>query len=195
MRSDDRIHTEWTPETDAELTRLWNQTDPVLTTVEIGARLGVSKNSAVGRAHRISLPSRPSPIRRYGPRPDSQKMKFGRPKSARVTATGGGEPMQKPVLPKAEPFVPDPALTISISSSRSRCAFPLWAHDAKPDHRFCGHPTIPGSPYCRAHTALCSDGKPPAGGAAAYFSKINDQSGSPYGAQDMGPVKAKGEAA
>ena len=31
---------------------------------EIGRRMGISKNAVVGKAHRLNLPARPSPIRR-----------------------------------------------------------------------------------------------------------------------------------
>ena len=51
----------WTPETIKELKRLWNKG---FTTVEIGNRLGMSKNAIVGKAHRLGLESRPSPIKR-----------------------------------------------------------------------------------------------------------------------------------
>ncbi|MCA0451754.1 MAG: GcrA cell cycle regulator, partial [Proteobacteria bacterium] len=61
---------DWTPEQISELTRLWGEG---LTTAEIGKRLGISKNAVVGKAHRLNLPARPSPIRREGaggaPRP------------------------------------------------------------------------------------------------------------------------------
>ena len=52
----------WTPELVADLARLWGETD--LSTAEIARRLGVSKNAAVGKAHRIGLPGRPDPIDR-----------------------------------------------------------------------------------------------------------------------------------
>ncbi|MBT7292761.1 MAG: GcrA cell cycle regulator, partial [Rhodospirillaceae bacterium] len=51
----------WTPERIAEITRLWGEG---LTTAEIGKVVGVSKNAVVGKAHRLGLPARPSPIRR-----------------------------------------------------------------------------------------------------------------------------------
>ncbi|KAF0139429.1 MAG: hypothetical protein FD153_945, partial [Rhodospirillaceae bacterium] len=51
----------WTEERIAELQRLW---DGGLTTGEIGKRLSVSKNAVVGKAHRVGLTSRPSPIKR-----------------------------------------------------------------------------------------------------------------------------------
>lgn len=50
----------WTDERIQELTRLWQEGHSAS---EIGKRLGVSKNSVVGKAHRLKLPSRPSPIK------------------------------------------------------------------------------------------------------------------------------------
>jgi GcrA cell cycle regulator len=49
----------WTPERDAQLTADWASG---FTTSEIGDRMGISKNSVIGRAHRLRLPSRGSPI-------------------------------------------------------------------------------------------------------------------------------------
>lgn len=54
----------WTDERIAELTRLWQAGHSAS---EIGKRLGVSKNSVVGKAHRLKLPSRPSPIKQNRP--------------------------------------------------------------------------------------------------------------------------------
>ena len=51
----------WTDEQVEELKRLWEKG---LTTGEIGKALGVSKNAVVGKAHRLGLNGRPSPIRR-----------------------------------------------------------------------------------------------------------------------------------
>jgi len=52
---------EWNDETIARLRTLWNEG---LSTAEIGRRMGVSKNAVVGKAHRLGLAARPSPIRR-----------------------------------------------------------------------------------------------------------------------------------
>ena len=49
----------WTPERIGELEKLWAEG---LSTAEIGRRLGVSKNAVVGKAHRLRLPGRQSPI-------------------------------------------------------------------------------------------------------------------------------------
>ena len=51
---------EWTPDTIARLRSLWSEGH---STAEIGRRLGASKNAVVGKAHRLNLPTRASPIR------------------------------------------------------------------------------------------------------------------------------------
>ncbi len=52
---------EWTDEVINQLRGLWAEGH---STAEIGRRLGVTKNAIVGKAHRLDLPARPSPIRR-----------------------------------------------------------------------------------------------------------------------------------
>ena len=54
---------EWNEDVIGRLRELWAEGH---STAEIGRRLGVSKNAIVGKAHRLELPARPSPIRREG---------------------------------------------------------------------------------------------------------------------------------
>lgn len=49
----------WTPERVDLLTRLWSSGLP---TAQIGKELGITKNAVVGKAHRMGLPERVSPI-------------------------------------------------------------------------------------------------------------------------------------
>ena len=49
----------WNDDLDARLTSDWAAG---FSTAEIGQRMGISKNSVIGRAHRLQLPSRGSPI-------------------------------------------------------------------------------------------------------------------------------------
>lgn len=51
----------WTEEMVENLKKYW---DEGLTTGAIGKKLGVSKNSVVGKVHRLKLTARPSPIKR-----------------------------------------------------------------------------------------------------------------------------------
>jgi GcrA cell cycle regulator len=55
------METIWTPELIEQLDQLWHQG---LSTAEIGRRLNISKNAVVGKAHRLHLTARPSPLKR-----------------------------------------------------------------------------------------------------------------------------------
>ncbi|MFN4089478.1 MAG: GcrA family cell cycle regulator [Alphaproteobacteria bacterium] len=65
----------WTPELIASLENFWNEGLP---TTEIGRRLGMSKNAVIGKAHRLGLSGRPSPIRRES-RPARPVRRFAGP--------------------------------------------------------------------------------------------------------------------
>ena len=54
---------DWTPDLIKRLRREWKTGR---STAEIGRRLGVSKNAVIGKADRLDLPARPSPIRPKG---------------------------------------------------------------------------------------------------------------------------------
>lgn len=69
---------EWTEELITRLRDLWSQG---LSTAEIGRQLSITKNAVVGKAHRLGLPPRPSPIRN---RSTDEK---GAPVRARSTAS------------------------------------------------------------------------------------------------------------
>ena len=54
------METIWTPDLMDRLTALWSEGLP---TAEIGRRLGISKNAVIGKAHRLVLTARPSPLK------------------------------------------------------------------------------------------------------------------------------------
>ena len=78
-----RYATRWTDALDAKLTKLWGSG---LSVMKIGLRLGVSHHAVTGRAHRIGLPGRPSPIR---------------PRAGKPAPTPAPEPQ-----PRAQPLPP-----------------------------------------------------------------------------------------
>lgn len=53
------VESPWDDDNIATLRRLWAEG---LSAAEIGRRIGVSKNAVVGKAHRLRLPARPSPL-------------------------------------------------------------------------------------------------------------------------------------
>ena len=50
---------DWTTDAIVRLRTLWAEGHP---TAEIGRRMGMTKNAVIGKAHRLALPKRPSPI-------------------------------------------------------------------------------------------------------------------------------------
>ncbi len=141
---------EWTEETISRIRALWSEGH---STAEIGRRMGISKNAVVGKAHRLQLPARPSPIRRGS----GEKRVSARATVRRVTgptlpalqSVSRPAPLQPkpPVLLRAVSVQPRPAGRVSS------CCWPL-GEPGKPDFRFCGDPTVPAKPYCDEHASL-----------------------------------------
>ncbi len=121
---------EWTDETIARLKELWAEG---LSTAEIGRRLSITKNAVVGKAHRLSLPPRPSPIRR------SDKSKAAPPESAVKAAPVAAAPVKdkvpQPVAPAAD-TQPAPVSAASVDVPASKPAAPQpKAAEVKPASR------------------------------------------------------------
>jgi GcrA cell cycle regulator len=82
-------------ERDRQLAQLWDEGH---STAEIGRRMGISKNAVIGRARRLDLPARPSPIKRDGYCPPRIK------RAPRVTLAneyhgGAGGPCSSGMMP------------------------------------------------------------------------------------------------
>jgi GcrA cell cycle regulator len=155
---------EWNDETIARLRTLWNEG---LSTAEIGRRIGVSKNAVVGKAHRLGLPPRPSPIRRDAsgsttPRPPAPRRVVGPTLPPLSAALPAGEEVRMPVrTPAPAPIsVAPPAAAeapVRIVPPRSAraaaCCWPLGEPGTK-TFRFCDAEAIAGKPYCTEHAQL-----------------------------------------
>lgn len=151
---------EWAEETIVRLRALW---DEGLSTAEIGRRLGVSKNAVVGKAHRLDLPARPSPIRRDGagggaPRRSAPRRVAG-PTLPPLSSTG---PMigTAPMVPHIPAMVPKPAPAPRVVPPAPRpygrvitCCWPIGEPGTR-SFRFCDDASEPGKPYCSEHARL-----------------------------------------
>jgi GcrA cell cycle regulator len=113
----------WTHERVSQLSVLWQEGH---STAEIGRRLGISKNAVVGKAHRLLLDPRPSPLKTK-PAP-------------KVPAVAAPEP------------APAPAPRV-VGFSGPSCSWP-HGHPGERGFHFCGARPIPGKPYCAEHAAL-----------------------------------------
>ena len=158
---------EWTEETIERLRALWAEG---LSTAEIGRRMGISKNAVVGKAHRLNLPARPSPIRRDGPGSPARA-----PAPRRITGStlpplaAAAEPVVEvvaapvmaPVAPR--PVVREPVVVAkapplrAISQPRvgrsSACCWPIGEPGTK-SFRFCDAAAAAGKPYCVEHAQI-----------------------------------------
>ena len=121
----------WTEEVINQLKQLWNEGK---STGEIGKNLGVSKNAVVGKAHRLGLESRPSPIKRND--------------TATETDIKKDKPKKTPEYKKEKKK--DGVSLLELTSST--CRWPIGdPKDA--DFHFCGKEVITGKNYCEKHMA------------------------------------------
>ena len=159
---------DWTAEAIERLRALWAEGH---STAEIGRRMGVSKNAVVGKAHRLNLPARPSPIRREAVAERATSARLPRPVgvapratlqpasvAAPVNALSDGVSLglsSAPAAPRPMAPPPQPAVVRAFprfGSARS-CCWPI-GEPGQPDFRFCSAEATPGKPYCTQHAAV-----------------------------------------
>jgi GcrA cell cycle regulator len=144
---------DWSTEAIERLRALWAEGH---STAEIGRRMGISKNAVVGKAHRLNLPARPSPIRREGgsavvrqqpvraaraaaPAPRSTLPQVAEMSAARVA------PVIAPVRAVVRPF--------PRTASGRACCWPI-GEPGQPGFRFCAAEALSAKPYCPEHAAV-----------------------------------------
>lgn len=163
---------EWTDEIVTRLRVLWEQG---LSTAEIGRQLNVTKNAVVGKAHRLGLEGRPSPIRKVVSKKEKQageKKQEGSdlgkesgkkvPKKSRTDSavdpktSKQDEPVEKieakAKKPKKLEFISLNELP-SYRKSNSECCWPI-GNPGEKDFHFCKQPVVPGKPYCLKHVQV-----------------------------------------
>ena len=115
----------WTEDKVKNLKKLWLKG---ATTAEIAKKLGLSKNSIIGKVHRLNLETRPSPIK----------------KNVIV------KKVKKTQVKKQE--------RIGIMELKiNTCRWPI-GDPVDEDFHFCGKNTVMGKPYCAEHCAMAYAG-------------------------------------
>lgn len=116
----------WSKERIELLQRLWEKG---LSASQIASELGegVTRNAVIGKAHRLGLKSRPSPLKAVPP----QKQPAKQAKSG-----------------KSE----DNKVTLLMLTDRI-CKWPI-GHPGDPNFHFCGRRSQAGQPYCAKHAAM-----------------------------------------
>lgn len=157
----------WTAARDATLRQKWTLGLP---TAEIAHDMQTTKNAVIGRARRLQLPPRASPIVRREETPEQAAARrkgvaerreaaairtrrlhmavevAGRP--ARGDAMRGDTLAILGVTPPAAPAPAIPVMTLNRPSGG--CCWPMWGSE-RPTHRFCDAQSVPGRPYCPEH--------------------------------------------
>ncbi|MBV9538542.1 MAG: GcrA cell cycle regulator [Acidisphaera sp.] len=154
---------DWNDELVAKLRAFWQEGH---STSEIGRRIGMSKNAVVGKAHRLHLPPRPSPIRREGDpgvviRPPAPKRCTGPTlpplRALAEVAPRPPVPLRPAPRPAPEPAAaaaPPPVRLVAPRIGRTvACCWPLGEPGTK-SFRFCEANAADGKPYCAEHAAI-----------------------------------------
>jgi GcrA cell cycle regulator len=140
---------DWTNERVEELRRLWGQGQTASRIADLLG--GVTRNAVIGKAHRLGLRGRPSPIRRE----ENGSAVARVPSAPRVVAPVAA----KPELPTMETARPGPMPVAAPSQPKMAqggarsCSWPVGDPKQAGFH-FCGGEAVPGRPYCTAHCGM-----------------------------------------
>ena len=136
----------WDDNNVSKLRELWDQGLP---TAQIGKLLGFTKNAVVGKAHRIGLERRPSPIRRTAVKPDRKKARS--PIMPKLNfEVKKDEVKEIPVHQQTfQPLVKN----LFTKSVKRGCEWPE-GHPDESDFKFCGKERFEDKPYCIDHCAV-----------------------------------------
>ena len=169
---------DWTDKQIAKLKKLWEEG---FSTTEIGKRLEISKNAVVGKAHRLGLASRTSPIRNETVRTTksakskkstaslSGKSAKSAPKpSEKAKSAAKASPKQGGKASKQTIAAAKPVGTPLMELSPEMCCWPI--DNEGEIQLFCGRRIFKSKPYCLEHCIAAYTG---AGGSDAKDSKTD----------------------
>ena len=139
----------WTEDKVSQLRELWDQGLP---TSQIGKILDFTKNAVVGKAHRIGLERRPSPIKRNIMKPDRKKARAPMVPNLSVSLKSDSDFNQKAGSYYDFNKSQDKYLAqyLLMSKKNIGCEWPS-GHPNESDFFYCGHEKGEGKPYCTKH--------------------------------------------
>lgn len=127
----------WTDDRVSVLKKLWGEGK---TAAEIAKELGdgVTRNAVIGKAHRLKLSSRMSPIQ--------QNKKPKKPKADRMPRAPRRSAKNIPIHKGKELQLED--------LREGMCRWPNGDPQDRENFSFCGCKTVPGLPYCSVHAEI-----------------------------------------
>lgn len=141
----------WTDEMVESLRQMWVEG---LTATEIAKKLGVSKNSIVGKVHRLCLTARPSPIKKKDEEMKEPEAEVSPQPVEQPTVVAKAAPKTKSV---AEPKEVSPkdvdGKTRLVDLDSHTCRWPI-GDPRDEDFCFCGKKVRAGQTYCDEHSTM-----------------------------------------
>ncbi|MBR1374277.1 global cell cycle regulator GcrA-like protein [bacterium] len=142
----------WTDEVVEELKKMW---DRGMTTGQIAKALHVTKNSIIGKVHRLCLTARPSPIKKM-PAKDQRKNTGATNKNAIKPAKAGAK-LEKKIEQTINETnineVPEETNIPLVKLDNHTCRWPL-GDPRDDDFCFCGKRVKTGQTYCEEHAGI-----------------------------------------
>ena len=137
----------WTDDKVSELRELWDQGLP---TSQIGTILGFTKNAVVGKAHRIGLERRPSPIKRSIMKPDRKKARA--PLMPNLSVNLKSDEDFKHTKDKKENLIKkkNSENFLLLLNNQIGCEWPI-GHPNEKSFYFCGRTSLKDFSYCKLH--------------------------------------------
>ncbi len=145
----------WTDEAVEELKKMW---DRGMTTGQIAKALNVTKNSIIGKVHRLCLTARPSPIKKLPnkevSKPNPQTKQSSPIKTAKKKHQATEDIPVKEVSDAVLTSLPAEETNIPlIKLDNHTCRWPL-GDPRDDDFCFCGKRVKTGQTYCEEHAAI-----------------------------------------
>jgi GcrA cell cycle regulator len=154
----------WTDERIATLKKMWKEGKSAADIAKTLAK-GVTRNAVIGKAHRMGLSGRPSPIKNAPPKKEAAP-KLVKPVAAPLrdvkktpAANASGKQSGIALVKEAEELkkiekeaIPPGGGVALIDLTERMCKWPI-GDPREPDFTFCGRNIRPGTPYCPDHAA------------------------------------------
>jgi GcrA cell cycle regulator len=138
-------HHNWTEERIAQLKELWFEG---FSASECGKKLGVSRNSVIGKIHRLGL-SGSDRKRRV------TSMRNPRKATAAQLLETTEQEVGRPEIPQMRSDLRPPFTLTLLELKPGMCR---WPHGDRAPYRFCGAEQAPSSSYCEEHRRLSVSG-------------------------------------
>lgn len=141
----------WTDEMVDKLRQMWTEGK---TATEIAKELGVTKNSIVGKVHRLCLTARPSPIKSKDEEPvEKVEVEKEIPEEVEENVEVVAEPVESVKTEKVEKKHKSSCHVKLVELDSHTCRWPL-GDPRDEDFCFCGKKVRMGQTYCEEHANM-----------------------------------------